>query len=372
MKEQFPNLIEILSWADERGLAELMLDLKLSHLRFCANEVAVILDGSRIKQNLDQVRRRLMLLPESGVFNIMNAPETLRSIVAWRENGDDSALVRFFQSSIEAEVARHSKRGRAAGSRCLETIWTALGDACFGRSRADDYTAPCAAGGLVLDARSPQALRPMSRPSASGVLLPIPVPMTHREEQIAVQNLRRAVTRLKKHNNRAFDFVRQACSSIVLQKTSCASPYFTSVSARPTVGRITLVNPHLKEIQGWRLEGAIIHEAVHSTLYRIERLAPIIPIQEHGISTTIISPWSENRLRLNTYIHACYIYFALINHWHLQKSLREDISSSLSLMKKPFLTRQYLKRINEHRSKLDPLVMIQLKSMHERIKEVAN
>jgi HEXXH motif-containing protein len=129
---------------------------------------------------------------------------------------------------------------------------------------------------------------------------------------------------------------------------------FTSASARPYVGRAVLVNAHLEGVDCARLASALIHEAMHSFLYRVEREATLTNPYQFGLRTLIESPWSGNRLRLTTYLHACFIYFGLANFWRLPSTVsvfgKHAVAQSRCFVERGFSRGEFFARLQSYRA----------------------
>lgn len=91
---------------------------------------------------------------------------------------------------------------------------------------------------------------------------------------------------------------------------------FSSLSSRAIVGKVTLINPQNKcaELQG--LADALIHESIHAYLYELEQRQPWV-VNGGDASLQLVSPWSDNLLRLDSFLHACFIWYALFRFWNL-------------------------------------------------------
>lgn len=89
---------------------------------------------------------------------------------------------------------------------------------------------------------------------------------------------------------------------------------FTSMSQRDRPGQSLLLNAHLLQTNFAKFACAVLHEAVHSLLYRLE-LSDAYPFgRAEIIGPTLISPWTGGKLTMATAIHAVYVYYAL---WEL-------------------------------------------------------
>lgn len=111
-----------------------------------------------------------------------------------------------------------------------------------------------------------------------------------------------------------------ACTQMLVRLSIDDSDRFFSASHRNLIGRVTLGNAHSHSTE--RLMDALVHEAVHSLLYKVElHEAFFLNITLAG-ELRAISPWSGRNLSLTSYVHACFVWFALANFWRLASGKR--------------------------------------------------
>jgi hypothetical protein len=63
------------------------------------------------------------------------------------------------------------------------------------------------------------------------------------------------------------------------------------------------------------LINALLHESIHSYLYKIERTSPFNVLKRCHLPVKIVSAWTGNELFLPSFIHACFVWFGLSNCW---------------------------------------------------------
>jgi hypothetical protein len=128
----------------------------------------------------------------------------------------------------------------------------------------------------------------------------------------AVKELDVALTTLRSAKIVAYDLVNAMLQTIVLHR--CLSDErVVSGSRISTIGLAALTNVDSNPVLC--IIDALVHEAVHTCLYRIELLEPFYLIPRNDESVQIESPWSGRSLPVHSYVHACFVWFALTNLW---------------------------------------------------------
>lgn len=98
----------------------------------------------------------------------------------------------------------------------------------------------------------------------------------------------------------------------VLLRRSENSPG-TSTSHRAHVGRCLLTNLHQPAQAVQVAIEALTHESIHQLLYRTEQATG--NFCDLAETPTFRSPWSGARLPLHSLVHACFVWFGLLNLW---------------------------------------------------------
>ena len=114
-------------------------------------------------------------------------------------------------------------------------------------------------------------------------------------------------------------FVQQFLRVVALRRDP-ASPEIPGSFSRPDyLGLATIINPDCKVASYIYLADAIVHEAVHSYIYMIELESGDNTAYEHFplVDREIISPWSHKRLKIRYFVHACFVWYSLLNFWNL-------------------------------------------------------
>ncbi len=103
------------------------------------------------------------------------------------------------------------------------------------------------------------------------------------------------------------------CKYICINKDEDDKKFY-SASWRTEIGKIGLLNPDCANI--YEILEAFIHESVHSLFYTMEFFDERIDLRKIEVRKKIRSPWSNNLLRLNSFIHANYVWYSLFHFWN--------------------------------------------------------
>jgi HEXXH motif-containing protein len=188
-----------------------------------------------------------------------------------------------------------------------QPLWTALGDAAF-EDDQPPYHAPTL-WGVVVDTRSPYVV--------DAPFLP-----PHMRERVRLETnasaalaaLREAMQLLAEVNQPSADLTVLSLASLVLYDTTNSSASFSSSSSRSFPGAAALSNVTGSDMDLYRLADSVLHEAIHAFLYAVEGSVPFFrPGSRH--EPTIRSPWTGTVLPLHAFVHACFVWLALLAFW---------------------------------------------------------
>lgn len=261
-------------------------------------EVAGGVDGAYTVR----LRQRLEALPHECRGRIETAPE-FWTLLCNSRSGCDLKSLSLLGAWIAAEDALARNPPALSGSR-----WTALGDYLIEADGRVAFEAPRLPCGAVLDWQSPNALTKL--PEISGEFQPF----TIEEARDACRNLFDAHA-LVSNASAHWGALMGRFLRVVLLRRDPSSDAFSSATSRLAVGRPVLRNPHLPASSPEVVADGLVHEAVHTLLDHLELTDPIVCSEEHARDALIPSNWTGRPLDLNTYIHACLVWFALSRFW---------------------------------------------------------
>lgn len=92
-----------------------------------------------------------------------------------------------------------------------------------------------------------------------------------------------------------------------------------SFSEAGRIGHATIFNANAHVATASYLEDAIVHEAIHGLVYRVERWVGDGARYTSGAlgGARVKSPWTGNVLSARHFVHACFVWFGLANFWTL-------------------------------------------------------
>ncbi len=97
---------------------------------------------------------------------------------------------------------------------------------------------------------------------------------------------------------------------------------FHSGSRKEYPGKVAVLNAQLAtEVE---MTEAVIHEAIHSILYKIELFEEFYLVDPSRVHMQ--SPWTNRKLRLHSFTHACFVWFAL--NCFAKKEVLENTTSA--------------------------------------------
>jgi hypothetical protein len=289
-------------------------------LTWCRNDdVDIIHDGflglvsDHLGYALDETRRRdpewaelvgeeIAAAPADDFYRVLMAPDTTRRIL-WTRDDVVSSVADFVHRALQVEQGRRGRTVAVDGP-----MWSALGDVVV-LPGGQVKSSPVVAGAPPIDLDSPtvSSSDPLGQSNGEQPWRPL------RDEDRGqfLDNLATAMRGIQATNPLIGDFVRRFVKVLVVQANDQTA--YSAYSAGKYVGRTTLSNPQL--VEPVDIAESVVHEATHSLLYMQ------IPEQPWGIDQDVfeerkaVSPWSGRPLPLTTYLHACFVWYGLVNFW---------------------------------------------------------
>jgi HEXXH motif-containing protein len=205
--------------------------------------------------------------------------------------------------------------------------WTALGDFYLppdaeiedgGGARpsvswfqGESFRAPML-GSIVLD-----ACRPFTKTD-------YPPPMgevinhTPKELEFIKWRLQQSMEQISRISSTARSAVEALLQVITVVRAPKLTKGTQSFSNKPAIGRMGLANSHSDEWSVSKIADAIVHEAIHALIYKLELTNSLyVDDTMESEPVTAVSPWSGRTLRLHSFLHACFVWFGLWNFWGL-------------------------------------------------------
>lgn len=320
--------------------------------------IASSLSQCLLANNREQTISEIMSLSTYGIKRLLLSPEICRKLVLWERTGDHS-LFKFINSSLKVEMILS---GISADSFVSKRMWSSLGDAQIIPSKSIGEGPVIKKGkclrswDIPIDWESPD-----ERFKLNDEALKLTRPANKKEASVILDKLSIVENIINKTSTIGFSLIKENTEVIQLYSSDVDSLSYTSSSSRSFTGRVALLNSHLTQIDIKVLTNALIHEAIHSFLYRVEYISPLVKNVDLAINIKVSSPWSGNLLRLPTYIHACYVYYCLYNFWKTDALADffapELINEQIEFLKQGFhRNKRILKRKKIYDAVKDPIM----------------
>ncbi len=263
----------------------------------------------------------VLKLPKSNQQRLLLAPSLFHLIQSKTEpDGEEIEALK--------EFVRMEQYLCAQSTEAPQFSWAALGDFYLPPvSEADSashtqpsrtwgaghsYQAPILSG-IVLDAYSPAPNN--SYPNYYGeVGLHTP-----QEMDTSKRRLEESLAEIKSVSDAAGAGVDAAIQVISLVCAPTLTAGTHSFSTRSTIGKMGLVNLHSELWATHKISNAIIHESIHSLIYKLQlKLVNALYTDEEAAERIpAVSPWSGRTLLLHSVVHACFVWFGLWSFWSM-------------------------------------------------------
>lgn len=324
----------LLSLKDVSALQSVSFDVYRDHLE---RRAAVLRDALFELQRggAGDYQEKILSISEKELESFLRSPGLMFSLSRFHlDKGRE--LRAFIDSSLSAMTCRTRKKSpdQQCWAPCGEYGWVA------GRWRE----APIF-GGLVIDYMSPEVLRPLQQSAFREARIGQGECFSGEGLANALSNVSAALAKLNEIDPHIMSFIANSLNVVLLRKDSAFPGKFTSSSSRAFIGRALLLNIDALPCNMAKLCGAILHEAVHNFLYRVEWWFPLLPKNSGRSGGVLVSPWSGGKLWPQTYIHACFVYFCLFNFYKKYKKhfscFHDEIEMDVKIIKEGFSSRDH-------------------------------
>lgn len=302
-----------LTW-DNTGLAEFhsqkayrdQLEFAAYHLR------RVLEDGG--SSALSDIFAELASLPASALTRILRAPELCWQIHSADQLRIKDSLAIFLRNAIAAELQLLGQLKSSAG------CWTALGDwqLPVRKANRNPSSGVMLEGGILLDFCSPYANRPVAassfRPEFSNARV-----YTRTECNRIARLCQDASARIHACSEPADIFYKKIIQT-VMPRVDENSRTFKGSSNPAIVGRVNMYNPHLEYVDAGAISSSLIHESVHTYLFIEEYTYPLFADRDLAHNARLMSSFSGKVVHLLAFVHAVFVWFALLNFWMSAKT----------------------------------------------------
>lgn len=259
----------------------------------------------------------LDVLPDWALNRFLAAPETRRHISKLRY--DTAAHISFFRASLLAEKRLNGD------SSVTQSCWSALGDfylaginavnPCRERWRPEfSWVAPRVGSRIPIDFSSPHAQIVNSMPDC-------PFEAYEPDEVAQLSDLLgKALEVVERVSTSGAGLIDRFVQVIVPRKNPLQPQRGFGSSTPSHIGRLLIRNGHLMTFG--HLVDSLVHEAIHGILFVVELSSPFV-VDSTAEQPLIRSRWSGKMLPLQTYLHACFVWYGLARFW--RKALFAEI-----------------------------------------------
>ncbi len=321
--EAITNLHKVMEWDKDTTSISVQI-INNFYYRLVTSSLSDIIQKIDTNRELS-LKQLLKQLSNNSFMRIIKSPQVCYYLFHWNWINNYNEIIDFLRNVIAAELILENKPAEINNVR----LWSALGDVSLVRNtRLDNWIKSNSSlhieNAILLDTHSPYNLYRSRRVVVQKEKI---VPYSKRLELSIYLKLLNAYKIIFEVSSIIKRFI-VASTVVVSAIPNDDEPLsFNSASQRSRIGEITLVNAHLDGIRIDKMISMLIHESIHSYLYKVELEQPFVPEMQHGWQIKICSPWSGKSLRLTTYVHACYVYYGLLNYWTsaLNKCILDEI-----------------------------------------------
>lgn len=249
----------------------------------------------------------LAMLPESGRRRFLRAPAV--ATLLRRHVGNQ------FDGQIFAELVLAEFAAAGIATELPESMWTAHGNRFLDLSAPERWTllgATLGDTGIAVDAASSFQF-PDDEFGLSAT-----VPHDGGELDMVMCRMLAAVSALSQACAPALELVSTLTEALALRREPTEAMSFYSSTFSGYMGLVRFTNAHLPGVDTAELVEALVHEAIHCILHVHEELeGPFVGTAEAN-HTKVVSPWTGATIRLQSYIHACIVWYGVYWLWSIE------------------------------------------------------
>ena len=363
-----PELPAVLSWRTEQG--ELLSRADSAQRTFVRARIESICGPAKAAAMLDS-------LPPNRRERVELAPETHRQVVsATQETRSETcaALERF--CAVE-RAAQSQDEGVSAGAPGGSGQWSALGDLYVSGAEGDaalELPAPYRrTGALLIAPTAKQTILDGYTPFNALIFRHGPwavEPPQPEEFPQAVAKVSAALGFIERISKCASAMLDVCLRTVAVARAPKHSQMGVSGSHPESPGLAGITNLHSGRWTDGQIMESLVHEGIHNLIAKLELASGMftgIRCAPHDVDVHAVSPWSGRRIRLHTYLHACFVWFGLARFWELAAAPGNSGAERARHARKGFEQRKYLNAIPaEATAIIKPEVMAALRELMGR------
>ena len=153
------------------------------------------------------------------------------------------------------------------------------------------------------------------------------------EAEAAQGKVRAAVEALRQACPPALALVTSVIEVLALRREPEETAFYSSTFPG-CPGLVRLTNTHLAEASSHAIVEALVHEAIHCILHIHEELEAPFVNDEEASHAKVRSPWTGATIRLQSYIHACAVWYGIYWLWSADAFAAGPADAEMSGLKK--------------------------------------
>ena len=341
------NLVSNFGW-ENNNIVQSSFHLKNSHLSFCMKDIRTLLNHYAGRYS-DTIKKRLSELDDLRFLRILEAPETQYNLYLACHDSDPLFYIKYLNASIDTEQGICSRDGMT---------WSAAADFSIDKN-GNKVDSPQLLKNTVIDFDSPYANRPIKGTTIDEL------ENFWKEENVSnsirntcLSKLRESTKAIESVSSIVANFVSASLRNIIVRENPFYNMRYSSFSNSNYIGRTYLINLHCAHISAADVASSLIHESIHSYMYKLDRLMPLLT--DVSDAPGIESPWTGKELHLSTYVHACFVWYGLYMFWQLPGVEKyfstEGVEYNRSLSYRGFRKYDSLKRLSHVRANINDRV----------------
>ena len=174
--------------------------------------------------------------------------------------------------------------------------------------------------------------------------------------------------RVKSINAVAAQMVQKSIYLLGIMKLPDRPGECCSASIKMMIGAAVLGNFHEPKWGIAKLTDALIHEAIHQVIYKLELESGLYTDYAAALSLVVTSPWTGRPLQLEGFIHAVFVWFGLLNFWNASALDDPEVRELRNLAASGFRKGPLASFLSaELRSYIKPEVVLAVAEIWERV-----
>ncbi|ESA36573.1 hypothetical protein N836_07300 [Leptolyngbya sp. Heron Island J] len=348
----------------------------------------LIVNGLREFIDDSALLKSLQNLPEDSYLRIISSPRTFNRLWKASVSNNENVLTSYISRCIDAEMFRSGQ-----ASKLTTSVWTANCDlyipnnlswsdfVSFQNTAPNEWTGYTAYRAPLIEKIPVDFVSPCttSKPSVITGLREYDrntlCPFSFEQYEIAYSRILKAWTVIATNASQCQKFLASFVSVITCSTDSQHPQIFLSESSNEVVGRITLLNPHVTDVNISDVVSALIHEAIHSYLYSWELRHPFVLDRKLAAAKFTQSPWTGKLLSLHSFLHACFVWYGIAMLWSstdIRKQFPQaDVMRHMRISTIGFIKMNHFKLLHSVRTELSDEVITCIVRMQKEIQALS-